>query len=184
MKEKVARLLRRGAVPVFNRYVKFCKTYDCNFRLNLTSADLSLADLTGSDLTSANLTAANLLSADLSLANLTGADLSRANLTSANLTLANLTRANLFSSSMYRADLYETNLDDSCWPLRCGSLDVKTSKRLRVQMAYHFLAMINNGHDVTDEEIKIFNTLRNYANTFHQIENGVARFDEYNHTTN
>ena len=52
-------------------------------------------DLTRADLTVANLTRANLTGANLTRANLTDADLSRANLTRANLSGANLTRADL-----------------------------------------------------------------------------------------
>ena len=108
------------------------------------------ANLAGADLTEANLTEAN-----LTRANLTGADLTRADLTEANLTEANLTRA---------------NLDMSAFPLRCSSLKIKTNKRLRVQLCFHFLSLIKHGIEVTDEEKKIFEDLKTYANQFHRTD--------------
>ena len=100
-------------------------------------------------------TEANLTEANLTRANLTGADLTRANLAGADLTGANLTRA---------------NLDMSAFPLRCSSLKIKTNKRLRVQLCFHFLSLIKHGIEVTDEEKKIFEDLKTYANQFHRTD--------------
>ena len=107
---------------------------------------------------------ANLTRANLSGANLSGANLIEANLIGANLTEANLTEANLIGA----------NLDFSSFPLRCSSLTIKTDKRLRVQLCFHFLSLIKYGIEVTDEERKIFEDLKAYANQFHRID--VERF--------
>jgi uncharacterized protein YjbI with pentapeptide repeats len=84
----------------------------------------------------------------------------KANLTGANLTWANLTGANLTGA----------DLDMSSFPLRCSSLTIKTNKRLRVQLAFHFLSLIKHGIEVTDEEKKIFEDLKAYANQFHRTD--------------
>lgn len=102
-------------------------------------------DLSDADLSDANLSGADLRRADLSRANLSGADLSDANLSDANLSGA--------------------NLDFSCYPLWCGGLHVKTDKRLACQLAYHLCSM-----QCEDEEyIKIRNSILEFANQFHRV---------------
>ena len=68
---------------------------------------------------------ADLHGANLRGANLFGADLREASLSGADLREANLHRANLRGADLRGADLREANLDFSCWPLWCGSKDVK-----------------------------------------------------------
>jgi len=58
----------------------------------------------------------------------------------------------------------------SCFPLSCKSLRMKTNKRLRVQLCFHFLSLIKYGDEVTDEEKKIFKDLKAYANQFHRTD--------------
>lgn len=74
-----------------------------------------------------------------------------------------LSKANLCGS-----DLRGVNLDFSCLPLWCGSLTMKTDERQRIQIAYHFISLIKYGFDVTEEEKKIYEYVRNYANKFHR----------------
>jgi len=102
-----------------------------------SGADLSGADLSGADLSGANLSGANLSSATLSRADLSGANLSGANLSGANLS---------------RADLSGANLDFSCWPLWCGSKNVKVDMRLVHQLIAHIC--------VLDCDDKIFKQVR------------------------
>ena len=89
---------------------------DANLPLaDLTGANLSDADLTGADLTSAKLPLAklplaNLTSADLSEANLTGTSLSKANLIDAKLTRADLTGADLTFADLTFANLTRAKL--------------------------------------------------------------------------
>ena len=68
------------------------------------------------------------------------------------------------------ANLTRANLDMSAFPLRCSSLKIKTNKRLRVQLCFHFLSLIKHGIEVTDEEKKIFEDLKTYANQFHRTD--------------
>ncbi len=150
--------------------VKECVIEAVNSRANLSGANLS-----GADLSRANLSGADLSVADLSEANLSGANLSRANLSVADLSVADLSvadlsRANLSRADLSGADLSGADLDMSCFPLKCGTLYIKTTKRLRVQLAFHFLSLIRNGAEVTDEEKEIYEHLRAYANEFHRTD--------------
>ena len=106
-------------------------------------ADLSWADLNGANLNEARLGCADLSYANLREANLTwadlgGADLYMANLSGANLCGTSLLGANLRGADLRGADLRQTNIDFSCWPLWCGSFDVKVDVEIARQLAYHF----------------------------------------------
>ena len=126
------------------------------FEADLSGADLSRADLRNADLYGANLSGANLRNANLSRANLSGADLFGADLFGADLSGADLSRADLRN-----ADLSGANLDFSCWPLWCGSLNVKVDERIKAQLLYHVVSVI--GVDkFTDEQLE-------FANTFHRV---------------
>ena len=107
----------------------------------------------------------NLRRANLGEANLHGADLHRANLHGANLRRANLGEANL-----RWADLRGADVDFSCWPLWCGSLNVKIDKRIFCQLLYHALRA---GQSVDDPEVKrLFEIpeIVNLANKFHRVD--------------
>ena len=99
-----------------------------------------------------------------------GAYLRGANLRGANLRDADLRGADLRDADLQGADLQGADLDFSCLPLFCGSLRMKTDKRIRVQIAFHFLSLIKYGIDVTDEEKEIFEKLKGYANNFHRTD--------------
>ena len=63
------------------------------------------------------------------------------------------------------ADLQGADLDYSCWPLWCGSLDVKVDRQITAQLAYHFCRL-----DCDDTEyIKARNAILDFANTFHRV---------------
>ena len=124
-------------------------------------ADLTGADLTCADLTCENLTHMILRGATLMDANLRGADLMGANLRGADLTGATLMDATLAGATLTGADI-----DYSCWPLWCGSLDVKVDKRIFAQLAYHLCRVI-----VDDEECKAAQAaLYPIANQFHRVK--------------
>lgn len=75
-------------------------------------------------------------------------------------------RANLQWADLQEVDLRGANLDYSCWPLWCGSLDAKVDQRLAAQLAYHFCRL-----DCDDPEyIKARNAIRDFANKFHRVE--------------
>ena len=82
--------------------------------------------------------------ADLRCANLRGADLSGSDLRCANLREADLSGADLLG-----ADLREADLDFSCWPLWCGSKNVKVDKKIFAQLAMHLCGVV-----VDSEECK------------------------------
>jgi len=85
--------------------------------------------------------------ADLQDANLRDANLQRADLRGANLQRANLWGTNLWDANLQRANLQRADLDFSCWPLWCGSANVKVDKRLAAQLAAHFCVI-----DCSDKE--------------------------------
>jgi hypothetical protein len=114
-----------GRMKILNRYTQTL-IKEIN-RETLGGANLGGADLRGADLRGADLGGANLAEADLEGANLRGADLRR----------ANLRRANLRRANLGEADLEGANLDFSCWPLWCGSFDVKADDRLVFQLICH-----------------------------------------------
>ena len=110
-------------------------------------------------------------------ANLEGSDLGRANLAyanlvDANLKGANLKGANLEGANLAYANLVDANLDYSCWPLWCGSFDVKVDMCIAVQLAYHFCRL-----DCDDQEyIAAHNAIVDFANKFHRVDEcGVLR---------
>lgn len=77
-----------------------------------------------------------------------------------------------------RADIRGADLDYSCWPLWCGSLDVKVDRRIAAQLAYHFCRL-----DCDDPDyIEARNAIVNFANEFHRVEEcGWLEFMEVKH---
>ena len=108
---------------------------------NLQRANLQKTSLEGADLRGADLLRADLIRADLRGADLRWADLRDANLRGANLEKANLYEANLQGANLEKANLYEANLDYACWPLWCGSKNVKVDVNIARQLAAHFCAL-------------------------------------------
>ena len=135
-------------------------------RADLRGADLRGANLWEADLRDANLWEADLRGANLRGADLRGADLRRANLWRANLRGAYLWRADLRETDLRETDLRGAELDYSCWPLWCGSLDVRVCKRIAAQLAYHFCRL-----DCDDPEvIAAQNAIIPLANQFHRVD--------------
>ena len=130
-------------------------------RADLCEADLRMADLSRADLCEADLRGADLCEADLRGADLRGAALSRADLCEADLGGAHLGEADLRG-----ADLRGAGLDYSCWPLWCGSLDVKVDARIARQLAYHFCRL-----DCDDPEyLEARKAIAKFANGFHRVD--------------
>ena len=100
------------------------------------------------------------------MANLCGVDLSGACLVRADLRGADLLQANLSGANLRGADLCGANLDYSCWPLWCGSLDVKVDARIARQLAYHFCRL-----DCDDPEyLEARKAIAEFANGFHRVD--------------
>jgi hypothetical protein len=109
---------------------------------------------------------ANLRSADLTYADLTSADLRFADLRFANLRFADLTSANLKSANLTFADLRSANLDFSCFPLWCGSFDIKIDKKIAAQIAYHFCRLKCDDAEVLEAQ----QAIKKLANQFHRVK--------------
>ena len=143
--------------------------------MNLSNADLSGAYLQYADLSHSNLSGACLRNAKLNCANLTEACLADANLSYAYLSNANLTGTVLSGTVLIRAELSDAdlsgaNLDYSCLPLWCGSLNMKIDKKIFCQLLYHVLRA---GKSVKDEDVEAFLSDEKalaLANKFHRIE--------------
>lgn len=123
---------------------------------DLSEANLSRADLYGADLHGADLRGANLYGADLYGADLREADLRGADLREANLNRANLNRADLSRADLRGADLRGADLDFSCWPLWCGTKEVKLCKKLQAQLLAHAFQVSPNC-PITQEQIDFIN---------------------------
>lgn len=109
---------------------------------------------------------ADLRGAELSRASLRGADLRGADLRGAELSEAELRMAELSRASLNGADLRGADLDYSCWPLWCGSLDVKVDARIARQLAYHFCRL-----DCDDPEyLEARKAIAEFANGFHRVD--------------
>lgn len=169
--------------------------------VNLSGADLSGADLSYMDLSGINLTGANLrftnlsgtvmlnvtlclakldyadLSgvvlryADLRGATLYKADLKGADLKGADLSGVNLRGANLKCVYLEDADLYGADLDFSCLPLWCGSLQMHIDEAQAKQLLYHVLSLVSYSKHIRKRTKKLLLTeeLVEYANKFHRV---------------
>ena len=129
----------------------------------LSGADLSHEDLSGTDLSHADLSGA-----DLSYTNLSRADLSHAYVSHADLSYADLSGADVSGANLRNADLTGADIDFACWPLWCGSLNMKIDKKIFCQLLYHVLRA---GKSVDDEEVKnLFSIpeIVKLANQFHR----------------
>ena len=113
-----------------------------------------------------DLRGACLRGADLRGACLRGADLSEADLREADLREADPRSADLSGADLHGADLRGANIDYSCWPLWCGSLDVNVDTRIARQLAYHFCRL-----ECDDPEyIRARNAIVDFANGFHRAD--------------
>ena len=142
---------------LWNRYMRFCRKVNPDFKVDLSGANLSGADLSW----------ANLSGADLS-----GADLSEANLSEANLFLADLSGADLSEANLSGADLSGADLD-YCIHFSCKWLNVKLDSRLAIQMLYH-VAMPDQTNRINDcdedlRELLDSKLFKRVCNKFHRI---------------
>ena len=112
---------------------------------------------------------ADLSYADLRCADLRGADLSGANLRDADLSGANLRDADLSHAYLRGANLRYTDLDYSCLPLWCGSLEAHFDDKQLVQIAYHLVKAGLQSKNASEEAKAELSNLIDFANKFHRV---------------
>ena len=118
---------------------------------NLSGANLSYVNLRSARFVNSDLRNVNMYHSDISFADFEGSDLSGSNLSysdfhKANLRNADLRNAELFGcdfrgANLIGANLIGANIDYSCWPLWCGSNNVKVDVKIAAQLAAHFCAL-------------------------------------------
>ena len=108
---------------------------------------------------------ANLRGADLSYADLRNADLSYADLRG-----ANLRGANLCGAGLHGADLCGADLDFSCLPLWCGSLNAHFDDKQLIQIAYHLVRAGLNSKNASESTKAELMKLIDFANRFHRVD--------------
>ena len=106
--------------------------------------------------------------AELRGADLREADLSRADLRWANLNRADLRWANLNRAELRGADLRGVDLDFSCLPLWCGSLDAHFDDRQLYQIAYHLVRSGLYSKNTSEKTKDELSKLIGFANKFHR----------------
>lgn len=74
-------------------------------------------------------------------------------------------QADLQGADLRGADLQDADIDYACWPLWCGSLDVRVDRRIFCQLAYHLCRVIVDDEDCKDAQLM----LGRLANEFHLI---------------
>ena len=96
-------------------------------------------------------------------ANLRGANLSGAHLHRADLSGAHLHGANLPGANLSEAHLSGANMDFSCWPLGCGTKDVKVDMEFTKQFAMHFTWLCCDAPDFIKAQKYMANYCKNAA---------------------
>ena len=72
----------------------------------------------------------------------------------------------LMGADLTGADIRGADIDYSCWPLWCGSLDVKIDRRIFCQLAYHLCRVIVDDDDCKAAQLM----LGKIANEFHRVD--------------
>ena len=63
------------------------------------------------------------------------------------------------------ADLHGADIDYACWPLWCGSFDVRVDRRIFCQLAYHLCRVIVDDDSCKEAQLM----LGRLANEFHRV---------------
>ena len=151
---------------ILDKHKRWLRGKEGGKKANLRRANLHWANLNEANLHWANLRKAFLAGADLRGADLREAILCEADLCGANLCEANLTGDDIRGANLSGANLSGADLDYSCWPLWCGSFDVKVDARIARQLAYHFCRL-----DCDDSEyLEARKAIAKFANKFHRVD--------------
>jgi len=78
---------------------------------------------------------------------------------------ADLRGADLRWANLSGANLRKADIDFSCWPLWCGSQDVKIDVKIARQLMAHAFSVSRKFCEPTKEQIA-------FCNKFHRIESG------------
>ena len=89
-------------------------------------------------------------------------------------------------ADLHGSDLRGINLDYSCWPLWCGSLDAHIDDRIARQLLYHLMRPCLVSPDVSEDFKRALFTpeLIAEANAFHHVKECgkiVSPYEEENH---
>lgn len=139
-----------------------------------SNVDFQHANLSGTDFSYASFMGIHFAYTKLKNANFEGANLHRANFKDANLFGANFTFANLMSvnfksATLSHADFKGADIDFSCLPLWCGSLNVHFDDRQLKQIAYHLVRAGLQSKNASKETKSELNKLVDFANGFHRV---------------
>lgn len=103
----------------------------------------------------------------------TGADFGGKDLMGADLTNTDLRMIDFRGADLRDADLRGANIDFSCLPLWCGSLNFLSDEKQTIQIMFHLLSLLKYRYEkigISEEELKIYNSCLKYANKFHREE--------------
>lgn len=102
----------------------------------------------------------------MSGADMRGADMNGAVMSGAVMHNVDMRNVDMHKANIRRADMRGADVDYSCWPLWCGSFDVRVDERIAAQLAYHFCRL-----DCDDADyIKARNAIIDFANQFHRVD--------------
>lgn len=107
--------------------------------------------------------------ADLRHADLRHTDLSHSDLTCADLNHAALCKTDLNQAYFDQTTLEGADMDYSCLPLWCGSLNANVDKRLAVQLLYHACRWLKSVDDVECRNFLQIPEVKKLANQFHRV---------------
>lgn len=97
-------------------------------------------------------------------AKLQGANLRGADLHGADIRGTKLQGTDLRDANFQGADLHGADIDYACWPLWCGSFDVRVDRRIFCQLAYHLCRVIVDDDSCKEAQLM----LGRLANEFHR----------------
>ena len=103
---------------------------------------------------------------DMRNADMQCADMRNADMRDADMRGADMRGANMRGADMQCADMRGADWDFSCFPLWCGSFNVKVDMKFIYQMCYHICKLDNGSKEHADIKIK----LTEHANKFHRID--------------
>ena len=137
-----------------------------SFRSVVETAIKARVSLRDTDMRNADMQCADMRNADMRDADMQCADMRDADMRGADMRGADMRGANMRGADMQCADMRGADWDFSCFPLWCGSFNVKVDMKFIYQMCYHICKLDNGSKEHADIKIK----LTEHANKFHRID--------------